>query len=185
MRIALHPPRTRIAQTSTLSVAACKPFLAFSRANRKYRRAQSDNFTLQGSTVTNAVSVYPSTAKATATVTTFTAPEMPACLKQLFETSYRRQLKDDPKTAKTVTSVKTSINAVPNVRIGDQSVAYQGRVDIGLTDGTTHTQGRSDESVALHVVPGLEDAFDRGGAPCLQERIGHRPEDVGQLALGP
>jgi hypothetical protein len=122
-------------------IPSCKPFVAFSKANRKYRRAQSPNFNLGSSTVTNAVSVYPSAEKATAVITTFTDSRMPACLEQLFDTSYQAQLKRDPKTAKKVTSVKTSISTVPGVRFGDQSIAYQGTVDIGLTDGTTQTVG--------------------------------------------
>jgi hypothetical protein len=122
-------------------IASCKPFVAFSKANRKYRRAQSANFDLASSTVTNAVSVYPSAAKAAAVITTFTDERMPACLEKLFDASYQAQLKQNPKTAKTVTSVHTSIAGVPDVHIGDQSIAYQGTVDIGLTDGTTQTVG--------------------------------------------
>jgi hypothetical protein len=123
------------------NIASCRPFLAFSQANRKYRQARSANFSVGSSTVTNAVSVFPSPEKATATIETFTDPRMPACLEKLFDASYRAQLKHDPKTKKTVTSVHTSINAVPDVRIGDEAVAYQGTVDIGLTDGTTQTVG--------------------------------------------
>ena len=47
-------------------VESCKPFLAFSKANKKNPRAKSPNFDHEQSNVTNTVSVYPSTAKAVA-----------------------------------------------------------------------------------------------------------------------
>src|SRR5439155_17861939 len=47
-------------------ITSCRPFVAYARANRKNPRALSPNFDLGQSTVTNTVSVYPSTARATA-----------------------------------------------------------------------------------------------------------------------
>ena len=44
-------------------VESCRPFLAFSKANKKNPRAKSPNFGHEQSNVTNAVSVYPTTAE--------------------------------------------------------------------------------------------------------------------------
>jgi hypothetical protein len=122
-------------------VVSCKPFLAFSKANRRNPRARSQNFEQGQSNVTNSVSVYGSTARAEAAMATFADSRMPDCLQKLFNAEYEKQLERDEKTAAQVTSVTTEIAAVPDVRIGDQAVAYQGTVDIGLKGGTTETIG--------------------------------------------
>ena len=118
-------------------IASCKSFLAFSKANRKNPRVLSPNFEQQRSSVTNAVSVYPSDAKAQATIHTFSDTRMPDCLQKLFNAIYQRQLQQDPKTRNQVTSVTTTIGTLPDVRIGDEAVVYQGTVDVGLKDGST------------------------------------------------
>jgi hypothetical protein len=122
-------------------IPSCKPFLVFSKVNRKNPRAKSPNFDRGQSNVTNTVSVFASTAKAEAAMGTFSDPRMPDCLQELFESVYEQQLKHDAKTGAQVTSVTTAIAAVPEVHIGDQAVAYQGTVDVGLKNGTTETVG--------------------------------------------
>jgi hypothetical protein len=122
-------------------VVSCRPYLAFSKANRKNPRAKSPNFDMGHSNVTNTVSVYASTAKAEAAMATFSDPRMSDCLQKLFDTAYAQQLKRDPKTAKQVTSVSTVIAPIPDVRVGDQALAYQGTVDIGLKDRATERVG--------------------------------------------
>jgi hypothetical protein len=122
-------------------IATCKPFIAFGKANKMNPRAKSPNFDQSQSNVTNTVSVYPSDTKAESAIRTFSDQRMPDCLQKLFNTVYEQQLRKDPKTKAQVTSATTSIGAVPDVRIGDEAVAYQGTVDVGLKDGTTQTIG--------------------------------------------
>ena len=50
-----------------------------------------------------------------------------------------KELAKHSDVAKKLESVNTSIAPVPNVRIGEQAVAYQGTVDISLTDGSTRS----------------------------------------------
>jgi hypothetical protein len=122
-------------------VVSCKPYLAFSKANRRNPRVNSPTFEQSQSNVTNAVSVYTSVAKAVSAIATFSDPRMPDCLQKVVNAVYEQQFKKDKQTAAQVTSVTTSIAPVPEVRLGDQAVAYQGTVDIGLKDGTTQTIG--------------------------------------------
>lgn len=118
-------------------VESCRPYLAFSRANKKNPRAKSPNFDHEQSNVTNTISVYPSTAKASAALRMLSDPGLPDCLQRLYSSNSERQLaKDD-----TVTSVSAAIAPVTDVRIGDEAVAYQGTVDIAMKDGTTQTIG--------------------------------------------
>ena len=118
-------------------VPSCKAFLAFSRAQRKHPRTQSPNFDQSHSNVTNSVSVYPSDAKAEATVADFSAERMPDCLQKLFNAAYAKELRKDPETAAQVDEVSTTIGELPDISIGDQAVVYQGTVDIYMKDGST------------------------------------------------
>jgi hypothetical protein len=122
-------------------VAACKPFLAFSRANRKNPRAKSPNFGHAQSNVTNSVSVYPSAAKATAAMRTFADPRLPDCFDALFRSVFTQQLKKTSSKADEIASVDTSIAPVSDVRLGDEAVAYQGTVDVEMKDGTSESIG--------------------------------------------
>jgi hypothetical protein len=122
-------------------IVSCKPFVAYSKANKANPRAKSPNFDNAQSNVTNAVSVFPSEARAKATIHTFSDSRMPDCLQKLFNTLYGQQLRKDDRTADQVTTVTTSIAEVPDVRVGDEAVAYQGTVDVGFKDGTTRTIG--------------------------------------------
>ncbi len=121
-------------------VASCQPFLAFSKANKTNPRAKSPNFDHEQSNVTNAVSVYPSTAEAIAAIHVFSDSRLPDCFQRLFSSIFERQLAKGA-NADQISSVNTSIAPVSDVRIGDEAVAYQGTVDVGFKDGTTLTIG--------------------------------------------
>jgi hypothetical protein len=128
-------------------ISSCKPFAAFSKTNKRNPRAKSPNFDESQSNVTNTVSVYPSTAKAVAAMATLADTRLPTCFEQLFTAVFKAQLaKTIPKQLK---SVKTDIRLVDGVSIGDQAIAYEGAVDVGLKDGTTETIGLGLVSVRL------------------------------------
>ncbi len=122
-------------------IKSCKPFLVFSRANRRNPRAKSPNFDLDQSNVTNTVSVFPSAVKATAAMKTFADARYPTCLDKLFRTVFKVQLRKDPKVGKRLASVKVRIHRLAGVAIGDEAVAYEGTAAVGLDDGTVQTIG--------------------------------------------
>jgi hypothetical protein len=122
-------------------IKACVPFLAFSKANKRNPRATSPNFDHEHSNVTNAVSVYPSTAKAVAAMRVFADARLPKCLERLFSGVFNAQLAKKKSLAKQIRSVTTHIAPVDGVRIGDQAVVYQGTVDVALKNGTSQRIG--------------------------------------------
>jgi hypothetical protein len=153
-------------------VAACKPFLAFSRANKQHPRAKSPNFDLQQANVTNTVSVFPSSAKATAAMHTFADRRMADCLDALFRSVFKQQLKKNSKLAKQLVSVDTSIAPVSDVRIGDQAVAYQGTVHVAFKDGTSQSVGLGLVSVRVgKAVAGYSWTSDTDISAALQPAI--------------
>ena len=127
--------------TAAASVRACKPFVAFSKANEKYPRARSHDFEEGNSDVTSAVSVYPSAVKASGSLQLFADRRVPTCFDRLFTTVFRAQLAKQRKVANQVTSIRTDVQPVTGVRIGDEAVVYQGRVDVALKGGTSETIG--------------------------------------------
>jgi hypothetical protein len=135
-------------------IAGCKPFLAFSQANKKNPRAKSPDFDLQQAHVNNSVSVFPSAAKATAAMRTFNDARLPDCLKQLFSAEFRSQLAKNKQVAKQLKSVKVAIGRLDGLQIGNEAAAYEGTVDVGLKDGTVTTIGlaviavRVDDAIA-------------------------------------
>jgi hypothetical protein len=122
-------------------VKSCAPFAAFTTANRRNPRAESPNFDDAQSNVTNAVSVYPTTAKAVAAMRMFADRRLPACLRTLFTSTFRAELTRKKKVAEQLASVRTTMKEVPRVQIGDEAVAYQGAVDVVLKDGTSQAIG--------------------------------------------
>ncbi len=117
-------------------IASCKPFVAFSTANKKNPRAKSPTFDHEQSDVTNTVSVYPSTAKAQAAIHQFGEGDLPTCLEKLFSSVYEQQLAKQPAVRKQLVSVNTTISPVADVHVGDEAVAYQGTIDVNLKTGT-------------------------------------------------
>ena len=153
-------------------IVSCKPFVAYSKANKKSPRAKSPNFDHAQSNVTNAVSVFPSEAKAKATIRMFSDSRMPDCLQKLFNTLYGQQLRKDERTADKVTTVTTSIAEVPDVRVGDEAVAYQGTVDVGFKDGSTQTIGIGFAATRVgHALAGYSWTSDADISATLQPAI--------------
>jgi len=122
-------------------ITTCKPFLAFSKANKKNPRAESPNFDLEQSHVNNTVSVYPSVTTATAAMKIFDNARLPACLDKLFSAEFKTQLAKDKKVAKQLRSIKVDIGRLEGLAIGDEVAAYKGTVEVGLQGGTTSTFG--------------------------------------------
>jgi hypothetical protein len=122
-------------------IASCRPFRAFTAENRKHPRAKSPDFDFGQASVTNTVSVFPSTAKAVAAMTTFRDDKLPTCLRELFNAVFTKQLHKDKTVAKQLASITTDVGLAKDVSIGDDAVVYQGTVDVKLKDGTTQTVG--------------------------------------------
>jgi hypothetical protein len=127
--------------TAATQVESCQPFLAFSKANKKTPRATSPNFGHGQSNVTNAVGVYPSTAKAVDAVRTLSDSRVPDCFERIYSSITEQQLAKNSKYADRIVSVNTSVDPVTDLRIGDEAVAYQGKINVAFKDGSTQGTG--------------------------------------------
>ena len=111
------------------------------RPTSRTRAPKSPEFTLGQSSVDNTANVFPSVKAATAAMTTFGSSALPACLDKLFTSVFNAQFAADPKTAEQITGLGVKINRLRGIKIGDKAVAYEGVVDVNLTDGSTETIG--------------------------------------------
>jgi hypothetical protein len=122
-------------------IPSCKSFRSFSAVTRRQPHADSDNFQVGQSNVTSTVSVFPSTDRAVAAVKTFGDDRVRRCLQQLLSVVYRREIARDKKTAKQLTSVKTTLGREQGIRLGDAAVVYQGTFVAAFKNGTEQTIG--------------------------------------------
>lgn len=153
-------------------ISNCKRFAAFTKANKQNPRAKSPNFDEANSNVTNAVSVFPATAKAVAAMATFADARVPKCFEELFTAVFKAQLTKNKGLAKQLASVKTDIGLLDGVQIGDQAIVYQGTVDVGLKDGTTQTVGLGVITVRVGAtLAGYSYTSDRDISAALQPAI--------------
>jgi hypothetical protein len=138
---ARSPDSDAVVDRQAGKITSCQAFTAFAAANKKNPRARSRTFGLGQSDVTNTVSVYPTTAKAQAAVAIFRNATLPQCLDRLFTVVFKQQLAKNQAVAKQLQSVTTDIALEAGIRLGDDAVAYQGTVNVGLKNGTTQTIG--------------------------------------------
>lgn len=112
-------------------IATCKKLVAFMKETDKYPQVKSDDFDKDQTTIDNSVTVFPTAAKAKAAVSAYAATGVPACFGDLVGKLATQQ----------GGKAKASIKKVKDVNVGDQSVAYEGPVQITEKDGTSATLG--------------------------------------------
>ncbi len=126
-------PRDPSSDKKTLKVAAkipaCKKLVAFMNATSKSTEVKSDDFDQGQTSIDNTVTVFPTAAKAKAAVDAYANTGVPGCFKQLVG-----------KIAQQAGgTAQADIKKVQDVSAGDQSIAYEGPVQITESDGTTTT----------------------------------------------
>lgn len=106
---------------SASKIPACKQYVAVRKSASVLPKARSLEFDDgAGTSASNTVYAFPSVAKATAAVTTYSASGVPTCLEQL--------------TAGSLEGADITVTAVDIGTLGDQSTGYSG--DITTADGS-------------------------------------------------
>ena len=118
------------------------------------------------------MSVFPSTDRAVAAITTFRDARITGCLERLFTAIYRKELEKEPKTAKQLKSITTNLGRQDGIRLGDDAVVYQGTVDVSLKNGAKQTVGLGLVAVrAGRALAGYSYTFDQDISAALQPAI--------------
>jgi hypothetical protein len=158
--------------SAAAKLSTCRAFRSFIASTRKRPRVQSPEFDDQQSNVTNSVSTFRSPAHATAAMRTFADPTLPTCLEQLYTKIFRAELTKKKDVARQIASVRTTVQPVTGLHLGDEVVAYQGAVEIALKDGTTQSIGLGVVSVRVgSAVDGYSWTSDTDISAALQPAI--------------
>lgn len=111
--------------------STCKKYVAFRKAVDKYPEAKSEDFDQGQTQIDNSVTVFPTAKQAKAAVKDYAASGIPKCFGKLVG-----------KLAQQAGGkAKAKIEKVKDVKVGDQSVAYEGPVQITESNGSTATLG--------------------------------------------
>jgi hypothetical protein len=120
-------------QTEKLAakLSSCKKYVAFRKAVDKYPEAKSDDFNQGQTQIDNSVTVFPTAKKAKAAVDDYAASGVPKCFGQLVGKLAQQS----------GGKAKAQIKKVKDVKVGDQSIAYEGPVAITESNGSSATLG--------------------------------------------
>jgi hypothetical protein len=93
----------------------------------------------------NEVDVFRDEKAATAALALYAKPSVVACLEHLFE----KQLREDPSLDGKLADVVATLDRQDIAGIGDDSVVYEGRIDLSGTDGSTKQVGIGSAAVRV------------------------------------
>jgi hypothetical protein len=123
------------------TIPSCNDYRALRTTTKRQAQAKSPQFELGASQIDNTVTVFPTTAAATAALKVFAKPSVLTCVNKLFTKVFTASIAADPATRKQVDSIDVDIDRASVVPVGDATTAYEGTVTITLKDGTTQTLG--------------------------------------------
>jgi hypothetical protein len=123
-----HADNIRLAK----GVGGCAPYILLQRAVDAVPSAFSPDFKDAYRTVSNEVDVFKSERSARDALALYAKPSIVGCLKKLFE----KRLRQDPKVKNKV-DVVVALQRQDIAGLGDDSVVYEGTVDLTGTDGST------------------------------------------------
>jgi hypothetical protein len=131
------PPATTHAEQIAMAkgIDGCAPYVSGRRRIATAPSADSKQFTADGQTIGNEVAVLPSEKAAASLVALDAKPSMIGCLENLLEKQYRRS------GGSQVQDVSVSLQRQDLTRLGDDSVVYEGTVDITVAGGATKKIG--------------------------------------------
>ena len=93
--------------------------------------------------MSNEVDVFKSERLAADALALFAKPSMVSCLQKLFH----KQIAQDPKTKGKIESVSITLDRQDIAGLGDDSVVYEGKMEITGTDGSTTEVGVGNAAV--------------------------------------
>jgi hypothetical protein len=136
-----HADNIRLAR----GVEGCGPYVALQKSVAPLPQVRSPQFTYLTLGIQNEVDVFPSERAASAALVLYAKPSLVGCLENLFEKSMRQ----DPDTGKTIDDVVVQLDRQDIAQLGDDSVVYEGSIDITGTDGLKSTVGIGSAAVRV------------------------------------
>ena len=126
-------------------VAGCAPYVALQKVTGALPEAKSPDFSDASRSVRNEVGVFKSARAASAALALYAKPSIVGCLKTLFE----KQVRQDPALKGKVDTLVVSIERQDIAGLGDDSVVYEGKIELTGLDGSTLRLGVGNAAVQV------------------------------------
>lgn len=136
-----HADNLRLAK----GVNGCAPYIALQKAVMAAPQASSPDFEDASRTVSNEVDVFKTERAANDALALYAKPSTVGCLKKIFE----KHVRQDPSLKGKVAGVVVTIERQDIAGLGDDSVVYEGSVDLTGTDGSTAKLGIGNAAVRV------------------------------------
>jgi hypothetical protein len=128
-----HADNLRLAK----GVDGCGPYRSLQKVLKPLPEAQSPQFTDNTRTIGNLVDVFATERDARSAIALYEKSSVVGCLENLFE----KQLRQDPELRNTLDDVVVNLDRQDIADLGDDSVVYEGTVEISGTDGSKQQLG--------------------------------------------
>jgi hypothetical protein len=136
-----HTDNIRLAK----GVAGCNPYVALQKTVASLPQAKSPRFVDGSRSVGNEVDVFPGERAASAALAQYGKSSIVGCLENLFE----KQTRQDPDLRNALDDVVVTLDRQDIVGLGDDSVVYEGHVDLKEKDGSSKQVGVGNAAVRV------------------------------------
>jgi hypothetical protein len=130
---ASHVDNIRLAK----GVDGCAPYVALQKAVTSLPQFKSPRFADDTRSMGNEVDVFPTERAASAALLLYAKPSVVGCLENLFE----KQTRQDPELRASLDDVVVDLDRQDIAGLGDDSVVYEGHIELSGTDGSTTQVG--------------------------------------------
>jgi hypothetical protein len=136
-----HTDNIRLAR----NVDGCKPYVDLQQSLVAVPQARSSRFADATRTVGNEVDVFQNAKAAGKALATYAKPSIVGCLEHLFE----KQVRQDASLNGKLKEVMVSLDRQDIAGLGDDSVVYEGTIELTGTDGSTTRVGIGNAAVQV------------------------------------
>jgi hypothetical protein len=136
-----HTDNLRLAK----GVHGCGPYVWVQKALKSLPQAASPRYTDDTRSISNEVDVFESERAARSAVARYQKSSVVACLENLFE----KQVRQDPDRRDSVDDVAVNLERRDIAGLGDDSVVYEGTMQLTATDGSTSRVGIGNAAVRV------------------------------------
>jgi hypothetical protein len=151
-----HADNLRLAK----GVDGCGPYLSLQKAVLSLPQAKSSRFSDDTRSIGNEVDVFPTDRAAGAALVLYAKSSVVGCLENLFE----KQTRQDPQLRGSLDDVVVTLDRQDIAGLGDDSVVYEGSIELTGTDGSTNQIGIGSAAVRVGRVIDVVTYSTNGGS---------------------
>jgi hypothetical protein len=136
-----HADNVRLAK----GVDGCAPYVTVQKAVTKLPQVKSQSFADDSRSIGNEVDVFPSDKAASGALALYAKSSVVGCLENLFE----KQARQDPDLRDSLDDVVVNLERQDIAGLGDDSIVYEGTIELTGTDGSSTQVGIGSAAVRV------------------------------------